>query len=146
MCPPTRKRLSAFTLIELLVVIAVLAVLMGLLLPAVQRVRAAAARSQCQNNLKQLGLALHNYENANRRLPPNVTAATATAKSESWVTLILPYLVQDNLAKPTPAPRTQPTNHGTRDGFMESPLPLRLQPEEVRNVPRAPSAPPHSIQ
>lgn len=95
-----------FTLVELLVVIAIIGVMVGLLLPAVQAAREAARRMQCSNNLKQLGLALHNYHGVHNRFPPTVTNTSATGSAcGSWqsnpgvsaMTMLLPYFEQSSV-------------------------------------------------
>lgn len=99
---PRRRRLArrgAFTLIELLVVIAIIAILIGLLLPAVQKVREAANRTKCLNNLKQIGIAIHNYENNFQKFPPAGLYPTGVTSSDvySIQARILPFIEQANL-------------------------------------------------
>lgn len=90
-----KKKSRGFTLIELLVVIAIIAILVALLLPAVQQAREAARRTQCKNNLKQIGLALHNYEGTFGMFPPSrINISTPAVFQQTWNVMILPYIEQ----------------------------------------------------
>src|SRR5213082_1726533 len=106
-CLCLRGRPRAYTLVELLVVLAAVAVLIGLLLPAVQKVREAASRMRCQNNLKQIGLALHNYHDVYKVFPPGFVSTPGVGFRDpqtgdwgpgwGWLAILLPYVEQGNL-------------------------------------------------
>jgi prepilin-type N-terminal cleavage/methylation domain-containing protein/prepilin-type processing-associated H-X9-DG protein len=123
--PFFRQRSHAgFTLIELLVVIAIIAVLIALLVPAVQKVREAANRASCTNNLKQIGLALHNYHEANGTFPPGGVTngpCCGTQSGPTWTIFILPYLEMDNLYKQYDFSVTNehPNNEAVRTYFVK---------------------------
>lgn len=145
------KRRRGFTLIELLVVIAIIAILIGLLLPAVQKVREAAARAQCQNNLKQIGLAVHNYHDVYIGLPawgfdfnpaPTGNPLGAQTQGHAALSQILPYIEQDNVARISRLDRSviDPLN-------LPPPLALSNNPAGLAKIKifKCPSSPQHEI-
>ncbi|WP_246128198.1 DUF1559 domain-containing protein [Planctopirus ephydatiae] len=138
-----QPRRHGFTLIELLVVIAIIAILIALLLPAVQQAREAARRTQCRNNIKQLGLAIHNYHDTFQAFPGNITngAYDTSTRSRSWLVAILPYIDQGplyntidfsaSLANSTTSPLPTPYTPNTIAAM--SVLPAFLCPSDPTN-------------
>ncbi|MBX7106542.1 MAG: DUF1559 domain-containing protein [Gemmataceae bacterium] len=154
-----RTRRAAFTLIELLVVMAIISVLMGLLLPAVQKVRESANRTSCQNNLRQLGIALLSFHDAARRLPPglgatgdtkvvtvsNFKAATnpANQRVRSWMSHILPFVEQQNVYDALALNPADPTNSSsfnitTNDAAGKAIINTYLCPSDPRGATATP--------
>ncbi|HEY1859854.1 MAG TPA: DUF1559 domain-containing protein [Gemmataceae bacterium] len=150
---PSFRRRAAFTLIELLVVIAIIAILIGLLIPAVQKVREAASRIRCCNNLKQIGLANHNYHDSRGRFPPAVEIADpptappffdiASAYRKpgfgpNWAVYLLPFIEQDNLYAQI-SPRGYLASHGVDQSWRAiagTVIPTFLCPSDHNNAGR----------
>ncbi|MCC6510444.1 MAG: DUF1559 domain-containing protein [Pirellulaceae bacterium] len=127
----------AFTLVELLVVIAIIGILVGLLLPAVQSAREAARRMQCQNNLKQIGLALHNYHDTVRKFPasfyrawPTTLGGTFGTPGWGWGTMILPHIEQTALYNALDVNRSTLNNNAAAKLLAQTPLPTYRCPSD----------------
>ena len=131
-----RRRRPGFTLIELLVVIAIISILVSLILPAVIQVRAAARRTQCRNNLKQLGLALHEYQLRHTSFPPGVVADSDNLRlgRHSGLALLLPFLEHSPIVEQYDFDR--PWNDPVNRTACESPVPVLRCPSAGSGVPQ----------
>jgi prepilin-type N-terminal cleavage/methylation domain-containing protein/prepilin-type processing-associated H-X9-DG protein len=136
---------AGFTLIELLVVIAIIAILIGLLVPAVQKVREAASRTQCVNNLKQIGLACHNYHDTNKKFPPALQRTSTKPQDMwyvSWMARILPFVEQDVIGRRVPGEYQRiytpwgfaATGKNAPHEALSIEMPLYKCPSEPRNL------------